>query len=1612
MSCFRSVRRLLDRSRYETTRKRIHFLHHAVPITVLIGAAGYADAARLADVGVLDKDYLVVHISDGDVVHHEGSAGEEVIRYTPELNTSAASQTGNWTITSSQDPNYGGSGQHPQSIGRKTKLSGHSEGPWSGNDYTYEYTYEHWIHLNLPSSLQQGVTYTLQIASAVNSDTASASVTFDIYHSVSEAIHVNLVGYAPDAPHKAADLYYWMGSGGARSYSSFEGNAVYVYNVANGQSTQAGAVAFWRSSGSDVGGYNLTRSDVWNVDFSNFATPGTYRLVVDGVGCSQDFVIADDVYADPFKVGVRGYFYMRIGEDNPGMVPPPRTPLYIPGVTPANTTVYLTTMHPYHPDWNGLTGGDNWDRSDAWIPYRKAGNPTNPNAWGGHSDAADWDRHLGHVTNIYDMLLTYILTNGAIGDDDTGITESGNGIPDIIDEARYEVDFWLRLRDGDGYSHGVTCPNYSTNVFHQAGPTAIAAWANALNAAMLADAFRISGHASLMNEYRDAAIEAYNHANGLADPQLDDGLDQDDGTIRGRDFKMMAAAFLYNVTGDQSWENAVNAESVCSASPATILNNSRNQIWGTAAYLVTPRTVHYPAMQSNMRTQIINEAKSVETNRISSRPSRRATDQTPSYWRTAHFVDRTIIAHAVADDPADEALFRKALALEADWGLGRNPMNHIQMTTATTPLESKRSVVEAYTSGRDDGVPGVHPGHTPYMNLDDWDSSMVMGSPSRLYANSYPSSVLSTWPRSETSYPSRFVWAHTEFTPRQTMRGKMALYGYLYGLASAEPPQNPILGVTIQGISGASGTVTSSPSGINCGADCDETYPNGTVVTLTAAPAGGSVFVGWSGSCYGSDSSCSVTMDLNRSVTATFEPVGMTYALSVSRTGTGSGTVTSSPSGINCGSDCGEDFPSGSDVTLTAIPDSDSTFVGWNGACSGSGTCTVSMTTNRSVTAEFRSNIVEPVIIYDDALASGWVDYSWTATINLAGTSPVHSGTHAVNATLGAWGAFSPYKSNGAIDTYGYDAIEFWVHGGTGSSKSIRFYTENGGSSSDIYNFVAPAGAWTETTVTLSDLGNPESIDRLNFMNFSSSGIEMFTLDEIRLVPGNTSTYPLSVSKAGNGAGTVTSNPGGINCGGDCDETYASGTVVTLTADPGANSTFAGWSGACSGTDTCTVIMNDVRSVTATFDVTSSFTLNVNTAGTGFGSIVSDPSGITCGDDCSEMYLPGTTVTLTPLPAAGTTFTGWSGACSGTDTCTVTMSGSCVVTATFSGGGTIPGSYRYVGRVDTSTPGQARFAWQGAGVVAAVTGPMVSVNLRTVGTGTVYFQPVIDGIPGDRFEVMQGGVQTVTLAAGLSAGEHIVELYRETEGMYGESVFSGFAQGTVVGAPAASGRLIEVVGDSISAGYGNLGYEEHPPWTSSCGYSAETSSWFKTYASLAGRTFGAEVSTIARSGWGMYRDRNGDTNGVLPLVYENAVGTDDPTPWSFTPKADLVIINLGTNDINPGDPGVPYETAYASFIQNVRSRYPNAWIFATIGSMLAGSELAAINTHLANVVAAVGDPKVITFDMGTQDTSTTGCDWHPDVEDHERMAEILKEQIRTRLGWPRPVAPEGLRISR
>jgi hypothetical protein len=185
------------------------------------------------------------------------------------------------------------------------------------------------------------------------------------------------------------------------------------------------------------------------------------------------------------------------------------------------------------------------------------------------------------------------------------------------------------------------------------------------------------------------------------------------------------------------------------------------------------------------------------------------------------------------------------------------------------------------------------------------------------------------------------------------------------------------------------------------------------------------------------------------------------------------------------------------------------------------------------------------------------------------------------------------------------------------------------------------------------------------------------TLNQARSVTAtfNKVPYLLTIGKRGNGVGTVTSQPAGINCGSDCTHRYNSGTKVTLTATARSDSVFAGWQGACSSTSrTCPVMLTQAKTATALFTKKGYYLLTVSKAGTGSGTVTSNPVGISCGSDCDHSYRSGTRVTLTAKAGSGAVFAGWSGACRGrSTTCQVTLSGTRPVTTTFNRRGAVTG---------------------------------------------------------------------------------------------------------------------------------------------------------------------------------------------------------------------------------------------------------------------------------------------------------------------------------------------------
>ncbi len=398
----------------------------------------------------------------------------------------------------------------------------------------------------------------------------------------------------------------------------------------------------------------------------------------------------------------------------------------------------------------------------------------------------------------------------------------------------------------------------------------------------------------------------------------------------------------------------------------------------------------------------------------------------------------------------------------------------------------------------------------------------------------------------------------------------------------------------------------------------------------------------------------------------------------------GNGNVTSNTGGITCGRDgavCTQDYANNTQVTLTVDPNDVTNFTGWTGACAGSGsTCTVTMTAARSVTATFN---VLPTY------------YPLTTDVVGAGSITAAS---AINCTNG-------------ITPAGTDCNQPYAS----ASSVVLTATPAAG-----YTFTG----WSGSACTSTTPGPPATCTIT--MDAAKNVIATFT-------PTVVNTSLLDVTVAGPGA--VQSDPAGIDaCVDTCLKEYNTGQVVTLTATPTNGGVFTGWGGACAGTTstTCTVTLDQAKSVTAQFQYPLATTI------VGSGGVTSAPAGIDCtSGTCTKAYDPNEVITLTATPGAGYVFTGWTGACTGsTTTCTVTLDQARAVTATFApvltvqitGTGTIAGggvscTANCTGAVPQGTtitltatpgPGQTFRGWGGACTGTATTCTVTMDQARTV----------------------------------------------------------------------------------------------------------------------------------------------------------------------------------------------------------------------------------------------------------------------------------------------------------
>jgi len=505
-------------------------------------------------------------------------------------------------------------------------------------------------------------------------------------------------------------------------------------------------------------------------------------------------------------------------------------------------------------------------------------------------------------------------------------------------------------------------------------------------------------------------------------------------------------------------------------------------------------------------------------------------------------------------------------------------------------------------------------------------------------------------------------------------------------------------------------TTTASPADGGTVSCAPNPVPSGGTSTCTATPAAGFIFSVFSGDCTGA--TCSLANVLAaQSVTAIFTPI--TFPVTATASPANGGTVSCTPNPVSQG---------GASV-CTATPAAGFAFGAFTGDCTGV-TCTLANVLGaKSVTATFTP--ITFAITTAASPANG-------GTVSCTPNPVAFGGTSTCTATAAAGFTFSAFSGDcaGATCTlanvvaaasvtatfspiivvpitFPITATASPVDGGTITCTPDP--VDQGGTSTCIatpaagFSFDSFSGDCVGTTCALVNVQAPMSVTA----NFTPI-----------VVPPD--AFVLTAGSAGAGAGTISSTPAGIDCGVTCTASYVSGTTVTLTATPDASSTFTGWSGACTGTAACVVTITAATTVTANFSpivTPASFVLTASRVGTGGGAI-SSTAGIDCGAICSASYISGTSVTLIATPDATSTFAGWSGACTGTAACVVTMDAARTVTAAFSSVASVAAK---APMLDFNGDGMADLLWQhtdGSVMIWLMNGTATASQATIMGPGT------------------------------------------------------------------------------------------------------------------------------------------------------------------------------------------------------------------------------------------------------------------------------------------------------
>ena len=323
----------------------------------------------------------------------------------------------------------------------------------------------------------------------------------------------------------------------------------------------------------------------------------------------------------------------------------------------------------------------------------------------------------------------------------------------------------------------------------------------------------------------------------------------------------------------------------------------------------------------------------------------------------------------------------------------------------------------------------------------------------------------------------------------------------------------------------------------------------------------------------------------------------------------------------------------------------------------------------------------------------------------------------------------------------------------------------------------------------------------------------------------------------------------------------------------------------------------------------------------------------------------------------------------------------------------------FVGRTLVSEDGAVSFDW--SGVYARVTFSGGYLALDAGDTGKDYFNVWVDREPSaepDKVIVIDRDTTVVIFQHKERKPQpHRIVIQKRTEAEQGRATFRAFQAHAFFQAEAVRERVIEVIGDSYTCGYGSENSVREDP------FRPQDENPAKTYADILGRYFGADILRVAHSGQGIDRNYNDAGRGLhMPQRYLQTFDLAKEPAWEFQgPKPSITVIYLGTNDFSTGrQPGFPeFQAGYIRLLKAVKAHYGDAHPILCV----APKHTLDHHDYIRRVVESCGLPDVFYAGLPVEvhnNDSDLGASWHPNYTGHLKKAHVLIPVVSTLTGWP------------